>query len=116
MRTTFVAGAALAVLVAAGGATGDVYAEDAQAADCMRYDEVLHHDLRTLDMHVVNACPKALICTVTWTVRCGHATADHSGSQLLAAGGDHVWTATAASCSEEWSIDSRWRCDEPARR
>jgi hypothetical protein len=116
MRTTFVVGAALAVTIAAGGATTDVYAEGTETVDCMTYDEVLHHDARSLDMRVVNACPKALVCTVTWTVRCAKTTTEHSASELLAAGAGHVWTATAATCSDEWSIDSRWRCDEPAHR
>jgi hypothetical protein len=119
MRGTFMAGAALAAVLA-GGAAGDVYADDSEPkptehVDCMRYDEVLHREARTLDMRVTNACPKALVCTVTWSVRCAHATTDHSQSEVLAAGGDHLWTASAASCNEEWSIDSRWRCDEPAR-
>jgi hypothetical protein len=116
MRTTFVAGAALTVLFAASGATRDVYADGTETVTCMTYDEVVHHDARTLDMRVANACPKALVCTVTWTVRCARVTTEHSASAMLAAGSDHVWTATAASCTEEWSIDSRWRCDEPAHR
>jgi hypothetical protein len=118
MRTMPIACAALLVSLASTGASRFVHADsepaDAASGECVVYSELSHKDSRTLDVHLANTCAKAMACSVAWTVTCGRAKAVTREGATLAGSGERSWVASAASCEDDWSIDTSWSC-RPSR-
>src|SRR5271170_2757412 len=114
MRTMPIACAALLVSLASAGASPDVHAQtaptDATSGECVVYSELSHKESRTLDVRLANTCKKAMACSVSWTVKCGKATAVTREGATLAGDDEHAWVASAASCEDDWSIDTSWSC------
>jgi hypothetical protein len=118
MRTTPIACAALLVSFASIGASPDVHAgsepSDTTSGECVVYSELSHKESRTLDVRLANTCAKAMACSVAWTVTCGKAKAVTREGATLAGSDEHSWVASAASCEDDWSIDTSWSC-KPTR-
>jgi hypothetical protein len=118
MHTTPIACAALLVLLATAGASPDVHADiqpaDSPSGECVVYSELSHKESRTLDVRLANTCAKAMACSVAWTVTCGKAATVTRNGAVLAGSADHSWVASAASCEDDWSIDTSWSC-KPSR-
>lgn len=118
MRTTPIACAMVLVSLASAGASRDLHAEtqpqDSQSGECVVYSELSHKDSRTLDVRLSNTCAKPMACTLEWTVTCGKARAVTRNGAVLAGSGEQSWTASAASCEDDWAIDTSWSC-RPSR-
>ncbi|MGH7295710.1 MAG: hypothetical protein ACRELB_12280, partial [Polyangiaceae bacterium] len=69
-----------------------------------------HDDSHTLDVQLSNTCSKPMACNVSWTVKCGKAASVVRNGAVLGATAARSWTASAESCSEDWSIDTSWSC------
>ncbi len=118
MRTAPIACAALLVVLATAGAPPDVHADspppDAPSGGCVVYSEMSHKESRTLDVRLANTCAKPMACSVAWTVTCGRTTTVTRNGAVLAGSADHAWVASAATCEDDWSIDTSWSC-KPGR-
>jgi hypothetical protein len=118
MRTIPIACAALLVALATAGASPDVHADirpadspsPSDSRECVVYSELSHKESRTLDVRLANTCAKPMACSVAWTVTCGKATTVTRNGAVLAGSADHSWVASAASCEDDWSIDTSWSC------
>jgi hypothetical protein len=118
MRTMPIACAAFVVACATAAASPDVHAEN-EAADtpsdnCVVYSELSHKDSRSLDVHLSNTCAKVMACSVAWTVTCGKAASVTHNAASLAGLAEQSWVASAASCEDDWAIDTSWSC-KPSR-
>jgi hypothetical protein len=108
MRTSAFACAAI-LLFAAGAASAD-----GTAASCMEYREVPHPDQKQHELHLSNTCSKPMSCGVSWTVTCGKKVTTTQKAAAIGASGEASWVASAASCDDDWSIDTSWTC-RPSR-
>jgi hypothetical protein len=124
MRTIPIACAALLVALATAGASPDVHADfepadspspsPTDSRECVVYSELSHRESRTLDVRLANTCAKPMTCSVAWTVTCGKAATVTRNGAVLAGAADRSWVASAASCEDDWSIDTSWSC-KPSR-
>jgi hypothetical protein len=114
MRTIPIACAALLVVLSTAGASPDVHADSAPSGECVVYSELSHKESRTLDVRLANTCSKPMACNVAWTVTCGKAVNVVRNGAVLAGSADHSWIASAATCEDDWSIDTSWSC-RPSR-
>ncbi len=120
MRPIPIACAALLVALATAGASPDVHADSNPAdsppssGECVVYSELSHKESRTLDVRLANTCAKPMACSVAWTVTCGKAKVVTRNGAVLDGSADHSWVASAASCEDDWSIDTSWSC-KPGR-
>jgi hypothetical protein len=111
MRSIPIGCAALLVALATAGASPDVHADsDPPGGGCVVYSELSHKDSRTLDVRLANTCAKPMTCSVAWTVTCGKAATVTRSGAVLAGSADRSWVASAASCEDDWSIDTSWSC------
>jgi hypothetical protein len=102
--------ASAAFLVGAIAVHAQVEAAAPPQGSCVVYSEVSHRDSHTLDVHLENTCKKPFACTVDWTVRCGKGTSATHNAARLDGSAEKSWVASAASCDEDWSIDTSWGC------
>ena len=73
--------------------------------------EVSHNDSRSLDVKLASTCKKPMACAVDWTITCGKTSNVTHNAAVLAESAEHAWVASAATCKEDWSISTTWRCD-----
>ena len=83
----------------------------AESTDCVVYSEVSHNDSRSLDVKLASTCKKPMACAVDWTITCGKTSNVTHNAAVLAESAEHAWVASAATCKEDWSISTTWRCD-----
>lgn len=81
------------------------------AENCMVYSEVSHNDSRSLDVKLASTCKKPMACSVDWTITCGKTSNVTHNTAVVGSDAEHDWTASAATCKEDWSISTTWRCD-----
>lgn len=110
MRVFPVAGAVLFLVASAGAVHAETEAADPPSGNCVVYSEVSHSDSRTLDVRLENTCKRAMACNVGWTVTCGKSAKVTRNAAVLGGAADRTWTASAASCDDDWSIDTTWGC------
>lgn len=87
-----------------------VFAAESTEA-CMVYSEVSHNDTRSLDVKLASTCKKPMKCSVDWTITCGKTSNVTHNTAIVGADAEHDWVASAATCKEDWSISTTWRCD-----
>jgi hypothetical protein len=110
---------AAAVAFAVAGTSPELHANPSPAgagADehCVVYSEVSHDETRSLDVRLANTCAKPMSCNIAWTVTCGKTATVTRRGAVLAGSADQSWVASAASCEDDWSIDTTWGC-RPSR-